>query len=236
MTARTRAARALAIVANGLQRLSDRVAFPVGEGPTLAGDRDIEWSWCAVHLPPVPSRILDFGAGSGVLSIAAALAGHDVVSVDLEPCAFRFVTPQVQYRGGDLLELEWDADSFDQIVNCSTIEHVGLSGRYGSVAREDGDLAAMAILRSLLRPAGQMILTLPVGRGGVFAPAHRVYDAQRLDQLCSGLTVEAEQFWAKLGTQTWQRVPRAVALAEQGSASYYALGLFVLRKAQVAPR
>ena len=30
-------------------------------------------------------------------------------------------------------------------MNCSSVEHVGLSGRYGSSERPDGDIEAMAV-------------------------------------------------------------------------------------------
>src|ERR1700716_762151 len=49
-------------------------------------DPAVRAAWNAAlprHLPPVPSRILDCGAGTGFLSLTAARLGHRVVALDL---------------------------------------------------------------------------------------------------------------------------------------------------------
>lgn len=49
----------------------------------------LEWAaWRGVLarlLPPAPARVLDVGAGTGILSLAAAQLGHAVTAVDLAP-------------------------------------------------------------------------------------------------------------------------------------------------------
>jgi SAM-dependent methyltransferase len=199
-------------------------------GPQLAGDRTVEWGWTLSRLRRDPGRVLDFGAGTGFLALAAALAGHEIVAVDLEPSAFDFEHPAIEYRRGDFNEMDIEPRSFDQVLNCSTIEHVGLPGRYDSPAEADGDLRAMAKLAELLLPGGNMILTLPVGIDGVFAPYHRVYGAERLPRLLEPFAVQEESWWTKLDGRRWESVARETALATQGSSSFYALGLFVLTR------
>jgi SAM-dependent methyltransferase len=197
-------------------------------GPGLAGDRTIEWAWVLGRLRRDPGQVLDFGTGNGFVALAAAFAGHDVVAVDLEPCAFEFTGASITYRQGDFNELEFEPQSFDQVLNCSTIEHVGLEGRYGSPADPDGDLGAMEKLASLLRPDGDMVLTLPVGIDGVFSPYHRVYGEERLPRLLERFTVRDEAWWAKLDGKKWEPATRETALTVQGSSAYYALGLLVV--------
>jgi SAM-dependent methyltransferase len=227
-------ARALASGGFRLTQLSERVERPsredAGGGSALSGDRDVEWAWCMGHLRAEPGRVLDFGAGNGVLSLAAAFRGHDVVAVDLEPMQFAFAQPNIDYRQGDFNELELEPASFDQVINCSTVEHVGLAGRYGSRDDPDGDLRAMAKLGELLRPDGELILTVPVGRDGVFAPWHRVYGERRLPRLLAPFAVRESAFRAKPDGRRWQEVARETALRVEGSASSYALGLFVLAR------
>jgi hypothetical protein len=59
---------------------------------------------------------------------------------------------------------------------------------------------------------------------------HRVYGEQRLPRLLDGFRADETQFWAKQDG-AWRAVDRAVALGVAGSASFYALGLFVLSAA-----
>lgn len=233
-TARRAAARLLAAGSYRLNLISKRLQAPrppAPEGRTLTGDRDVEWAWCMAHALPsdVPGRVLDLGAGHGMLSLTAAFRGHSVVAVDLEASAFQFDADRIDYVRGDFNELTFEAASFDQVINCSTIEHFGLAGRYGAVADEDADLVAMGRLAGLLRPEGSMVLTIPVGRDDVFSPFHRVYGEERLPRLIERFTIDREQYWAKPHDNRWEPVERGTALGQQGSSSFYALGLYVLK-------
>lgn len=226
------AVRGLAALGWRLVRLADRLqASPQDHGgPTLAGDRELEWAWCLGRLPATPGLVLDFGAGNGVLSAGAVARGHRVVAVDLEPCAFQFELKQIEYRQGEFNQMEFEPESFDYVINCSTIEHVGLAGRYsGSRDDPDADLRAMERLAGLSKPGAGMALTIPVGRDAIFPPLHRVYGPDRLPRLLAPFEIVAESYWAKPRGPRWQEVARGTALAEQGSSSYYALGLFALR-------
>jgi SAM-dependent methyltransferase len=232
--ARTFAVRATASAGYRLTRLSSRlqaqrVVGEQDEGLTLAGDRDVEWAWALSQLREEPGDVLDFGAGHGLLSLGAAFRGHRVVAVDLEEQSFQFTHDRIEYRRGDLNKLDIGTSSFDQILNCSTIEHVGLQGRYGAADDPNGDLRAMEKMASALRPAGTMVLTLPVGSDDVFAPYHRVYGATRLPALLAPFNILREEFRAKRASRKWEPVERGVALTTRGSAAYYAIGLLVLR-------
>lgn len=203
---------------------------PASPHRTLSGDRDVEWSWCLSRLPAEPGRVLDFGAGNGFLSLGAAFHGHSVVAVDLEPKTFQFEDERIEYRRGNLLDMELPDASFDHIINCSSVEHVGLAGRYGSPDIPDGDLAAMAKLRAALKPGKTMTLVVPTGRDAVVAPLHRIYGRERLPRLVEGFEIVEEEFRAKIAGPRWHVVDRDTALNERGSSSYYALGLFLLRR------
>ncbi len=207
-------------------------------GLTLAGDREIEWAWVASHLPDGPGKAFDFGPGGSGVSLIAAERGFDVTAVDLEPPAWPFEHPRIRFVQGDLLELAIEAESYDVVVSCSTVEHVGLAGRYGVTSgRADGDLAAMSRLRDALSAGGTMLLTIPVGRDAVAAPFHRVYGEQRLPQLLAGFDVEQAEFWAKTDDEQWRPTGRETALAFRpaDARTLYALGCFVLRKSDDGP-
>ena len=200
----------------------------------LSGDRDIEWSWVAGNLPENKGDVLDFGPSNATSSLIAALGGGNVIGLDLEaqpPAAY--VHSRLELVQGDILDYDFGARRFDTIINCSTVEHVGLPGRYGSKNVADGDLKAMQRLRSVMRgPASRMVLTIPVGVDGAFPPAHRVYGRTRFPLLTSGYAVVKETYFAKtLPERRWRETTRDAAFAVQGSPSFYALGLFVLSPA-----
>ena len=196
-------------------------------GLSLAGDRWVEWSFCFSRMADGPGRTLDFGADIGFLSLAAAQRGHDVVALDRLPSALDYEHPKVRHVQADVITHDFGDERFDQIINCSSVEHVGLGGRYGSSDAPEGDIEAMAKLRSVLAPGGRHVLTIPVGRDGIFEPQHRVYGPERLPRLLGGYAVSEEQYWIKQDRH-WRQADRAAALDVQGSASFYALGLFVL--------
>lgn len=227
---RRSAARGLKNVAKVFDLASHKVAPPASTF-ALEGDRDLEWTFCQARLPDGPCRTLDFGADTGVpVSLSAALRGHDVTAFDQLEARGRIDHPGIRRVTADILDRPLAGESFDLIVNCSSIEHVGLAGRYGSRDAGDGDLEAMAVLGELMAPDARHILTLPVGRDMVCAPQHRIYGEQRLPLLLDGYEIVEEQFW-HTPAGTWTPTDRSTALATQGSREFYSLGLFVLRRA-----
>src|SRR5262249_9368897 len=140
-----------------IQRVSRRVlrALSRPKIPNLVGDRDIEWSWMASRLPQGPGKALDFGNGGSPLSLMASLRGFHVTAIDLGNVDWPYIEPKLDFVRCDILSHHFSEESFDLILNCSTVEHVGLVGRYGVTANaSDGDLQAMQRLRSVLKPSG----------------------------------------------------------------------------------
>ena len=204
---------------------------PGGDERDLSGDREIEWTWVAARIPQGPGEALDFGCGGSDLGIAAAHHGYRVTAVDLGPVEWPYRHERLSFLQGDILELELGEDRFDLVLNCSSIEHVGLTGRYGVTnARPDGDLDAMARLRALMRPGGLMLLTVPAGSDSVFPPWHRVYGSGRLPKLLSGFTVERREFWLKNAENRWALSDEQTVLASPSRERLYGLGCFALRR------
>jgi SAM-dependent methyltransferase len=227
---RRRSGWALSVAGNLAIEASRRIA--ARDGATLVGDRWIEWSFCLARLADGPGTTLDFGADVGFLSLAAAQREHDVVALDRMPSALEYRHPRVSALQGDILDRPLEGRRFDQIINCSSVEHVGLAGRYGSFGDPDGDLKAMAIMRDLLEPDGRMILTIPVGQDLVCSPLHRIYGHKRLPRLLEGYAVNEAQYWLRdPGASAWTEVDKEDALQTEGSEWFYALGLLVLGRA-----
>lgn len=210
---------------SGLRRLlADNTPHP------LAGDRCIEWQWVLDRLPSPPAAILDIGCVHSYTAGIAAMRGLKVTGLDLLPLEYGL--PNLTFIQGDVTKLEFPPDSFDAIVLCSTIEHVGIEGRFSSVESEAGDITLMAQIKQWLKPSGRVILTIPVGRDAIFRPAHRIYGKTRLPNLLCGYEVVEEAYWVKTTDRLWQPVQKNEALAFEGNAQLYALGLFSLKVPQ----
>ena len=198
--------------------------------PNLTGDRDIEYSWIAANMPRGPGEALDFGCGPSWLGLLAARRGFKVTAIDLGPVIWHYQHPFLNFVQGDILNINFPLELFDLVINCSTIEHVGLSGRYGVTdPRDDGDIQAMGILRGVMKPNGIMLLTIPVGRDRVFKPLHRVYAHNRLPKLLDGWEILSKEYWIKNGQNRWISVEETVALNKEPSPHCFGLGLFVVR-------
>jgi len=131
------------------------------------------------------------------------------------------------------MELGFPNQSFDLIVNCSTVEHVGLAGHYrGTCDRENGDLEAMRLLRTILKTHKLMLLTIPVGRDRVVAPLHRVYGRGRLPALLAGWESLREEYWTKDNLNRWACVGKDQALDAETTEYCFGLGLFVLQRSE----
>lgn len=202
----------------------------------LFGDRHIEWSWVAAHVPAGPGQALEFGPGESWVAMVAVHRRWAVTAVDLEPPQWPYVEPNLQHVQGDLLEIDLPENHYGLVINCSAVEHVGLTGRYGVTdTSSDGDLLAMTKLRRLMTPGATMILTIPVGRDALFAPLCRVYGAQRLPKLIDGFDVQTQAYWVKDAQNRWVRCDQQTATAFEAHAgdwdwrnNVYALGCFVL--------
>jgi SAM-dependent methyltransferase len=202
----------------------------------LSGDREIEWSYIASRLPLGTGSVLDFGAGFGHMSVHAVQRGYQVLALDLEENPFNWSHPNLKRVQGDLLKLDLPEKSFDYILNCSTIEHVGLTGRYGIAVEEtNGDLGAMSRLRSLLKPTGKILMTVPCGQDTVVVPWHRVYGKERLPNLLDGYEIKEQCYWMKQSDNRWHPADRESALSYVPTSRMtepprfsYALGCFVL--------
>jgi len=213
-------------------------AEPAAWPKNLLGDRDVENSFVAANLPNGPGQALDFGNGGSPLSLFAVERGFSVVAIDLGPITWHYVHPSLRFVQGDILKLDLPGNFFDLVINCSTVEHVGISGRYNVTDNQaDGDLEAMARLRFFMKPGAVMVMTVPVGSDAVFPPLSRIYGPARLPRLLKGFLIDKQEYWIKDELNRWQQCEREEALqaeAASGSASplqnIYGLGCFVLRR------
>lgn len=97
----------------------------------IGGERNIEWSFLSNEMPNGPGGAIEFGCEQGYMSLVAAQKGFHVLATDLELQQFTWRHPLVEFRKGDFLEMDLPSDHYDLATNCSSVEHVGIAGRYG---------------------------------------------------------------------------------------------------------
>lgn len=193
----------------------------------LSGDRAIEWSWVNANMPDGPGFALDFGPGGSQLATVAALRGFDTIGVDMMDQQRPFILPNLRFLKCDILEIDLPLNHFDLIINCSTVEHVGVTGRYNVTDElEDGDLRAMMRLRQLMKPDGIQLLTIPIGKDTIWRPLHRIYGALRLPLLLKGFKVLSSRCFTKDLYNRWIITDEQRAYSQETAPDLYGLGCY----------
>jgi hypothetical protein len=118
-----------------------------------------------------PSLHYDFS--SSLFFAAAASAWFPVHFCDLRPADIHL--DGLSTAKEDLLRLSLADNSVDSASCMHVVEHVGL-GRYGDEINYDGDLKAVAELKRITRPGGNILFVVPVGKTAtILFNAHRIY-------------------------------------------------------------
>jgi SAM-dependent methyltransferase len=202
---------------------------PPRGGFDLKGEKALDWGWVCVNLPKSAERAMDVGCGeSPTVAAMLSLGYREVVAIDLQfQLDKQLLGPH--FIQGDFNQLCLKGD-FDVVVACSSVEHIGLSGRYTSTEDAEGDLKALRKIKSLLSKDGLLILTVPAGRDAVYKPWHRVYGTKRIPQLIEGFRIVGSQGYAKQQPWgPWRRTTLEEALEFPATSARYALAQMVLK-------
>lgn len=221
-----------------LGRLRRALSKPVEHhsGINIYGERNIEWSFLCREMPNGPGKAVEFGCEQGFMSLYAAQKGYKVIANDLQEQRFQWFHPDVEFLLGDFLTVELPQGHFDVAINCSSVEHVGVAGRYGiETDQDDGDLTVMKRLADVLRPGGLLLMSAPCGLDTVMAPWCRVYGEKRLPKLFEGFQVLKRAYWLKDERNRWVESTESAAMQFKPinhpldpHECLYALGCFVL--------
>jgi SAM-dependent methyltransferase len=198
-------------------------------GFDTAGEKLLDWGWCLANLPQSPrQRVLDIGCCQAPIVPTVVALGHEVVGVDTDRLPYQL--PGLTFFFGDFLEIDFPDASFDVVVLCSVVEHIGLAGRYAQRNIPDGDFLAMKKVAQILKPDGRVLLTVPVGKDLIFKPWHRIYGEERLPALIAEFQVERSQYLVKERGEVWKVSEQTAALHVDRQGLGYGLAQFVLKK------
>lgn len=86
----------------------------------------------------------------------------------------------------DVRKLSFEDNSIPSLSCMHVIEHIGL-GRYGEDLDPEGDLKAIAELKRVLAPGGDLLFVVPVGKPQVIFNLHRIYGYDQIVSYFAGL-------------------------------------------------
>lgn len=181
----------------------------------LVNERIVEQPYVHRALAGLPegASVLDVGGAESTLAAALASLGHPVRVVD--PRGHPLTHPLVTVSACPLGDLRL-SESVDAAVALSAVEHFGLSHYAGGASGDDHD--ALARLRTLVRPAGTLVLTMPCAARARVEDFERVYDRASLEALLAGWEVVDRRAAWRVDRTTWVAGTLEEPLAERGVA------------------
>ncbi len=204
-----------------------------GKEPLRPTDRYVEYPFIVRNLPKPPARILDVGSAGSYFPLLLAGFGYQVQGMDVREYAItnRLSFPNFQFFKGDIRKCVLADNTFDAVISTSTVEHIGLSGRYGMDEDMDSDCKALAQMRRITKPGGVVIITVPFGKAKIIRPDCRVYDFAWLRRIEAGLTLSEEAYYLQDDAGDWYECSRMEAESIDARNDLYAICCHKLLKA-----
>ena len=215
----------------GIATMSKLFPEQFAKDPVRPSDRYLEYNFAISHLPKPPLKILDVGCVSSLFPLILAGFGYDVTAIDIRdyPILKRLSFSNFRFVKHNIAEKPME-ESFDCVTAISTIEHIGIYGRYGSKKDNNADLNAITHIYNSLKEQGKFILTIPVGLYKVLPPYYRIYGVEIFDFLSKNFYMENRKYYLTDKNGYWFECSEYEAFTTDATKDYFALGLFSLIK------
>ncbi|HXX74289.1 MAG TPA: DUF268 domain-containing protein [Nitrospiraceae bacterium] len=179
-------------------------------------------AWLARRIREV-SAPWHIDVGSSVMMVNVLSAITKTVFVDYRP--LRVQLSHLHPIAGDITRLPFADASIPSLSCLHVLEHVGL-GRYGDPLDPQGSTKGASELQRVLKPGGQLYLSVPVGRQKVYFNAHRVFAPRAIQSFVPALRLKSFSLVDDAG-----RFNEQVSL-ESASGLDYGCGMFEFVKAR----
>jgi 2-polyprenyl-3-methyl-5-hydroxy-6-metoxy-1,4-benzoquinol methylase len=130
-------------------------------------------------LPPPPQRLLDFGCGTGWLSLRLAQCGYHVTGIDISPDAI--VAAREEAAQLHLASAQFEVADYESFKPAAEFDAVIF---YDALHHAESELDALRTAHAALRPNG-VVITIEPGVGHSTSPssieAVRTYDVHEKD-------------------------------------------------------
>jgi ubiquinone/menaquinone biosynthesis C-methylase UbiE len=203
-----------------------------GHDPVAPSDRYVESPFILSNLPPPPARILDVGCVGSFFPLILSSFGYDTYAIDIRNYSIlnKLTYKDFHFFKESIVKTNFPENYFDAVCAISTIEHIGLSGRYGVKEDKEGDEKALEEMKRIVKPGGTILLTIPFGKAKIIKPFTKVYDSALVEKLTSGLLLETEAFYKQDSHEDWYKCSREEAETTDSNIYKFALCLMKLKK------
>ena len=185
-------------------------------------DRDMEYPWMLENIGIKEGRLLDVGSTACGLLYAHLPKTIEIHGINLNEQ--KNSNPDIKLKTSDIRKTDYPDNYFDAITCISTLEHIGVSGRYNSDDDPEGDRKAVEEMRRILKPEGILLITVPYGARDVL-PINKLYNKERIDKLMINLNIASKKYLKYFpGHRIWLAVKEEeAAKADMLNDPWYAL-------------
>ncbi len=150
-------------------------------------------------------KILEIGHVASSAALELASLGFDVSAIDLRP--YPFTHPNLKSIEGDFLKHDFNTE-FDAIFSLSTIEHFGISKRYGGEDEKENTLdeEAFSKISKLLKSTGKAIISVPYAKVFVSGIWFRVYTRDDIENKLNKVFKIEEARYYRRDKNIWTQV------------------------------
>jgi hypothetical protein len=137
-----------------------------------------------------PAWHLDIGSHHKYVALLSKVVS--LTMVDLRPLDLPL--DSLSFRAGSILDLPYDSGSVPSVSSLCVIEHIGL-GRYGDALDPEGTVKALAELKRVVAPGGDLYVSVPLDdRDRVYFNAHRAFTEPYLESLFAPFDILDRQY------------------------------------------
>lgn len=156
----------------------------------IPDDRMIEYSYAlsrVIRHSNSNSKVLDVGCVARINVVPQTLCelNYKVTGIDVRE--FSYKHDNFKFIRDNMKDHDFKNEKFDVVTLVSTLEHIGIKGRYGIDKDDDeADYRTIEKAYEILNSSGVLILTVPYNEKCQRHGIHRVYNKPVIDNLFLG--------------------------------------------------